>query len=176
MIIRPHAQPRTGVAAVEFAVVLPLLLIFLFGLWEVGRMVHVKQIVQNAAREGARAASTGFNNFGEIETVVLDYLANSGIDTTGVTVTVENVTLNVGPNYDATTSTQLNELEIVVSLPFENVRWMTTGQVSAENGQWQYGDPSSGQFISARAIWRSMKDLPVTVDLTGAAIPQTPVN
>lgn len=45
---------RPGTAAVEFAVVLPLLFILLFGLWEVGRIVEVQQVAWNAAREGAR--------------------------------------------------------------------------------------------------------------------------
>ena len=39
--------------AVEAAFVLPLALIFLFGTWEVGRIIELNQILYNAAREGA---------------------------------------------------------------------------------------------------------------------------
>ncbi len=59
MIVRPPVSPRrSGVAAVEFALVLAFVLMpLLTGLWEVGRLVQVQQIVSNAAREGARLAS-----------------------------------------------------------------------------------------------------------------------
>ena len=42
-----------GVAAVEFALVAPLFLLFLFGMIEFGRMVMVQQVLTNASREGA---------------------------------------------------------------------------------------------------------------------------
>lgn len=45
---------RRGVAAVEAAVLLPLALMLMLGTWEVGRMVEVGQILNNAAREGGR--------------------------------------------------------------------------------------------------------------------------
>src|SRR5882724_7602053 len=38
---------RSGSAAVELAVVLPVLVTLLVGIWEVGRMVQVKQIMSN---------------------------------------------------------------------------------------------------------------------------------
>ena len=50
-------QKRRAVAAVEFAFLAPLLLILLFGLWQIGRIVEVMQLMNNAAREGARLAS-----------------------------------------------------------------------------------------------------------------------
>lgn len=56
----PHSARRAGVAAVEFAVVMNLVLVpMMIGLWEMGRAVHVQQVVSNAAREGARLASQG---------------------------------------------------------------------------------------------------------------------
>ena len=49
-----RAAARRGVAAVEFAVILPLLLLLLVGIWELGRIIHVQQTINNAARDGAR--------------------------------------------------------------------------------------------------------------------------
>jgi Flp pilus assembly protein TadG len=46
---------QQGSAIVEFALVLPLLLLFLFGVIEFGLAIYNKQILTNAAREGARA-------------------------------------------------------------------------------------------------------------------------
>ncbi len=58
MKIQPPAQkrghqPRRATAAVELAVVMPLIIILLTGLLEVGRMVQISEILNNAAREGA---------------------------------------------------------------------------------------------------------------------------
>lgn len=53
-----NPRPRSGVAAVETAVVLTFLLVpLLIGIWEMGRLVQVQQIVANSAREGARLAA-----------------------------------------------------------------------------------------------------------------------
>jgi len=44
-----------GVAAVEFAITLPLLLIILFGVIEFSALFFDKAVITNASREGARA-------------------------------------------------------------------------------------------------------------------------
>jgi ABC-2 type transport system ATP-binding protein len=51
---RFRTSARRGVAVVELAVLLPFLLVVLLGIWEVGRLIEVQQILNNAAREGAR--------------------------------------------------------------------------------------------------------------------------
>src|SRR5947209_283568 len=47
---------RWGAAAVEFAIVAPLLVSLVLGLIEFGRVLMVEQILTNAAREGCRTA------------------------------------------------------------------------------------------------------------------------
>jgi hypothetical protein len=47
---------QDGVVILEFAVVLPLLFIILFGIIEFGALLYNKQVVTNASREVARAA------------------------------------------------------------------------------------------------------------------------
>ncbi|MFC7486698.1 TadE/TadG family type IV pilus assembly protein [Knoellia pratensis] len=46
---------------VEFALLLPLLLLVLFGLIDMGRMFLVQAMVTNGAREGARMAALGYS-------------------------------------------------------------------------------------------------------------------
>jgi Flp pilus assembly protein TadG len=46
-----------GAAAVEFALVVPVLLMVVFGIIDFGRMMNVQLQVSEAAREGARAAT-----------------------------------------------------------------------------------------------------------------------
>jgi Flp pilus assembly protein TadG len=51
----PRHERARGVAAVEVALVLPLLLVVLFGIVDFGFMLQNKAMITNAAREGARA-------------------------------------------------------------------------------------------------------------------------
>ncbi len=51
------AKKQHGVAAVEFAIVLPVLLLILFGIINFGVLMYNQAVITNAAREGARWAS-----------------------------------------------------------------------------------------------------------------------
>jgi Flp pilus assembly protein TadG len=51
-MIRPSSEK--GAAALEAALVLPLILAITFGLIEFGLLMYNKQVITNAAREGAR--------------------------------------------------------------------------------------------------------------------------
>lgn len=51
-------HPRSGAAAAEFAVCLPLIVLIVFGAIEAANGIYLKQIVTQAAYEGARVAST----------------------------------------------------------------------------------------------------------------------
>ena len=89
MIRRPvRPEPRRGTAAVEFGVSALFLIPLLIGLWEVGRMVEVQQLLANAAREGGRQASTGNVNTAGVQSVVASYLSRNGISCTSSNVTV----------------------------------------------------------------------------------------
>lgn len=57
----PRTRPRgdRGAAAVEFALVVPVLLVVLFGIIDFGFAINRYAIVNNAAREGVREASLG---------------------------------------------------------------------------------------------------------------------
>lgn len=48
---------RNGQSLVEFALVLPVFLLVLFGLIDVGRLVYMNSVLSQAAREGARVAA-----------------------------------------------------------------------------------------------------------------------
>lgn len=47
---------RSGTTVVELAFVTIIFFMVVFGIWEYGRMIFVRQMVVNAAREGARYA------------------------------------------------------------------------------------------------------------------------
>lgn len=72
-----------GQSLVETALVLPLVILIVFGTIEFGRVFNAYLIVSNASREGARAAAVGKSN-AEINTLVTDKASTLGT----VTVTI----------------------------------------------------------------------------------------
>ena len=78
-----------GAVAVELAIVLPLFAIFLLGTFELGAAAREHQVLENAAREGARFSalppqemSGGSSDATILATIrqrVIDYLQNEGI-------------------------------------------------------------------------------------------------
>ena len=76
--------PRRGVVAVEAAVTLPFMLVMMFGVWEVGRLIHVNQIMVDSAREGARLAAGAYVNGSPVTEpmvvqAVRDYMRAGGL-------------------------------------------------------------------------------------------------
>ena len=56
--IRRRIRPERGAAAVEFAIVAPLLFILVFGIIDFGFGFHAWNAIENSAREGARLGAT----------------------------------------------------------------------------------------------------------------------
>ena len=46
-----------GAVAVEFAIILPILLLLVFGIIDFGHAYYMKHVLQNSCREGARYAT-----------------------------------------------------------------------------------------------------------------------
>jgi Flp pilus assembly protein TadG len=65
------------VAAVEFAFFAPVIVLLMIGIWEVGRIAHVSSILNNGAREAARDASLGQDNFLTVANNTLAYLQSA---------------------------------------------------------------------------------------------------
>jgi Flp pilus assembly protein TadG len=137
------------VATAEFAVCLPLLLLMLAGLWEIGRMIEVQQILMNATREGARQAASGSKTSTDVQNGVINHVSRAGLSTTGMTVTVENLTQ---PGVDPSAANQMDRLRISLSFPFANVRWAAMDYVI------------TGSDLTAAAEWNSMRDVPLNID------------
>jgi len=97
-----------GQALVEFALSILVLIVFVFGIFEVGRLFHMKIVMVNAAREGARYlirhpsdASAGFPL---TKNAVINEANNYGIDLGAAIITAEcsdnfNV-CKISPNKD----------------------------------------------------------------------------
>ena len=55
MKLKMLIKNQNGGAAVEFAIILPLLIFLIFGIIEGGLLLYNDQVITNASREGARA-------------------------------------------------------------------------------------------------------------------------
>jgi len=67
---RDRISREEGVAAVEFALILPVLALLLFGVLEFGRVWSQYQVFQGAAREGARCAAVASTSECDIQTAI----------------------------------------------------------------------------------------------------------
>ncbi len=76
-------RSQRGVALVEFAIVLPFLIVLLFSVWELGRIFDAWLVVTNGAREGARYA-VATSDDAVVRTKVEDYIV-SGYGLTRIT-------------------------------------------------------------------------------------------
>ena len=103
---------QKGATAVEFAIVLPLLILLIFGMIEFGLYLFNRHVITNAAREGARAGIISrpvrLSNE-EIETVVLNYskqhLVTFGEDTLEIDdVTIKPIDDDLGDGFDPATN------------------------------------------------------------------------
>jgi Flp pilus assembly protein TadG len=91
MVRKAHERRRLGGAVVETALVMIPMTMFLFGVFEYGRLLLVWNVLNNAAREGCRYAlvnntASTINN--DVTNVVTTRMGNQTASFSGLTVTV----------------------------------------------------------------------------------------
>ena len=89
---------RRGQAVVEFALVLPLILIMVISVFEFARAWNIQQVLTDAAREGARVAVVGAGNEeaegplkAKVTTKLNNALSVAGIDPSDASYTMPGV-------------------------------------------------------------------------------------
>jgi Flp pilus assembly protein TadG len=105
---RRRLRDARGAELVEFALVLPLLLVLIAGIVDFALLFQAYEVVTNAAREGARVrVLPGYTN-ADAQARVRAYLDASGL--TGTTTTTVNATAipGGGAGAPATTGYQVN--------------------------------------------------------------------
>jgi hypothetical protein len=60
-MFRKSESGEKGAAAIEFSIILPFLLLLVFGVVDVGRLIQARLIVTNVSREGGSLACRGFD-------------------------------------------------------------------------------------------------------------------
>jgi len=84
-LTKRYIKNNRGQAMVEFALILPFLLLLIIGSMEFGLVINQYMVLAEAAREGARSAALGGDN---ATVMAVAKTAASQIDTTQLTVAI----------------------------------------------------------------------------------------
>lgn len=95
LLIRKITNNNRGQALVEFALMLPVLMLLIIGMMEFGLIINQYMVVTEAAREGARSAAVGNSN---TTIISVTRIAASQIDTSELTVAISPVDTRVRGN------------------------------------------------------------------------------
>jgi Flp pilus assembly protein TadG len=154
-------QNRRGAVAVEAAMTLPLLLTLMLGVWEVGRMIQVQQILVNAAREGARLAGGGYVNGTPVTSAMVqqasrDYMTAAGLPAAAISGSAVNLVCQASPTWsDPSAALPLDKFQVTVSIPsgtaFNSLRWNLLNKITTLSQ------------ISATVNWQSLNNTQVVV-------------
>ena len=110
-----HYRPaERGTALVEAALVMPLMLLIMLGIFEIGRAYQTWQVLTNAAREGARAAVLPSGTDAVSRAVVRQYL------TDGQLKSAADATIDVDREAELVVDgITVGASEVTVDYPFE---------------------------------------------------------
>lgn len=117
-----RARGTSGNAMIEMALLLPLLLLVLFGITEVGRAIATTATLNAAAREGARIAAVTAPDVALVTTRVNEVLTAAAVTPSGITVegplgTAERtVRVTVRSNFDVLSGTILDSFAGTITL------------------------------------------------------------
>lgn len=172
---------RRGVAVVEFALCLPLIVLLMLGIWEVGRIVQVSNVLSDGAREAARDASLGQDNLQTIASNQLAYLQGAlptafgqghstsiqaptislPANTTGYTCwdntanqelfTITFTDITEPSVSDPTGMQKLDHYQIGLQVPYATISWNSLAQITGVSR------------LSIAVDWASMRDAPFQI-------------
>jgi hypothetical protein len=124
---RTHRHSRRGAVAVEFAIVAPVLLAIVLGVAEVNQLVAAQNLLETAAREGARFGAmdrTGMVGGGgsnaKLIQDVKNFLAAQGLSADDVTVDIKHPGTEDAFDLD-NPNNDLQLFEVHVELPYSSI-------------------------------------------------------
>jgi hypothetical protein len=171
---------QAGQGLVEMAMVLPVFMLAVFGLFDVGRLVYTNSALSQAAREGARLAATEAAWVGLTGSACVDHASDIDEDDVGAFVcpttvadfqedvrdAVNRMTVTLGPVSDVHTSCNAGTL----ADPAPSGDW-TDEPGGGGNGCRGVGGAAigaEGQLVSVRVEYTYAPMTPVVTSLLGS--------
>jgi Flp pilus assembly protein TadG len=126
---RARRTLRRGVAAVEFALIAPILCTLVLGIIELSRGLEVKDLLNDAARKGCRLAilpqnptdNTVVTNTG-VTAEVQDIMNDNDLNTRNLAISIK---VN-GSAVDVSTASQGDQISVKVAIPVSDTKWWST--------------------------------------------------
>lgn len=87
---------RRGQSLVELALLMPIILIIMASVFDIGRVLNASIVLTNTARVGARFGANHPTWYDSIRARVVDFANDSGMNFTGVQLTGSNVAISSG--------------------------------------------------------------------------------
>ena len=122
---------RRGIAAVECAIVSPLLILLVLGTIDLGQYANVYQKISDASREGARIAVQNESlTASQVSSGVMNYLQDalpnvpSSTLASAITVKVAGATGGSIPGGNLTNVASGSQIQVTVTLKYDVVRWI----------------------------------------------------
>lgn len=126
-----HTQD--GVSLVEFALVTPLLVLFLMGIFDLGRSIYYYDAISNGAREAARQSITACGNGANLTNCTsADNTTKSTVvnQLVGVPITTSNITISPSTRQYGNTITVTISIQFIPITPLIARYLGTSGQLT----------------------------------------------
>lgn len=136
--MRPSRRFRRGATLVEFALVVPVFFIIVLGIFEIGRVCMVTELLTEAARRACRQGVIEGTGSSTIQSTATDYLTSVGISGETASVYVNDA---LAGSSDVSSMPAYTEITVVVTVPVANVTWVPT---------WFVYGTLSGQYTMRR--------------------------
>ena len=130
---------RAGIAAVEFALVAPLLCVAILGMIEIGRALQVQMALTNAVREGCRgfadSTATLSSGYQTGTAAYAQYLVTDSLSNANIGINTGNVTVTAVATPITVSGISMTEARVTATLPYSSVSYfpafIMTGNLSA---------------------------------------------
>jgi Flp pilus assembly protein TadG len=132
-------QSERGQALLEAALITPVVLLIMVGIFEVGRAYQTFQVLTNAAREGARAAVVPGANATTVKALVKQYMTDGALGG----VATANVEVNQAASIQVN-GTNIGATLVTVDYPFSFIMLQPVARLVVH-------DSDAGSALTMRA-------------------------
>jgi Flp pilus assembly protein TadG len=135
------AKRDAGQSLAEFAILLPVLMGVMVGIFEFGRAWNIDQVLTNAAREGARRAVIPTTGEGDVLEVVEEALTDAALEPGLATIEVDGMDDGIG-----------QPVSVQIQYPYQ---FTFLGPIMALMGAGGDGDAPGAITLDSRIVMRN---------------------